>query len=336
MSLNIKILFCCVAILSLFFSACKDDEEATVNYTDGFVSLIEQPESPVVVTESSSLQLKSSGVKPGDRLSMRSTENPAMEIPVEWGYQYLGKDENNKYTYDENVVIIQLEFDDRWTSGKWQIILQRDQERQIIYTVDCQVLKLKVEAGTTDAAVDLNDLYKGLIHIYADGWLGKNTDFYEFKNNQTNEIVTLPSDVDPNATPEPYEDVIVAFPRDTLPTGSYSFYVKRWAYSFRQKICDFDYFRIGFVNKDPITKGADGEYAFDIYLDEIITGDQIRVGYGNKGFQENLTAAKFNAQTHTYHVVVPTAHILNTTFSVTLRRNGANLSLGNKQIIVNE
>lgn len=327
-------IFLGILIVTVLSTAC-DDKEDGINYRDGLASLIEEVSGPVVVTENTSFILKSEGISPNDRLFLRSAENPHIEIAVDWGYSYLGKDENGDYAYDRFQVIVEVEFNDQWQVGEWQVVLQRGNDREVISTVDINVLNLKKEPGIESAHVNLDDVYKGIIHVYADGWQGKGIDYYEFVNNQTNAKLIYDSNVNLDVI-EPYHDELISFNRDSLSTGLYSLFIRRWEYGFRQKICDFDYFKIGFVNEDPITKGSNGEYSFDLYIDKIVNGDVLSVGYGNKGFKETLKEESFNAETQVYRVVVPSAHVKDVTFNVTLTRNRANLSIGSKELIVSE
>lgn len=315
--------------------SCSDNE-TVIDYVDGLASLTAAISGPIIVTENSALLLKSEGIRPNDRLFLRSEEDPGVEIPVAWGYSYTGKDESGEYSYDQSQVIVQVDFNDQWTVGKWQLVLQREDERQVISSIDLSVLGLKQEQGVEEAHIDYEDVYKGIIHVYAEGWQGKGIDYYEFVNLENKEVITLDSDVDVSAITSPYQEQLISFDRNTLLTGSYELFVRRWEYNFRQKIGVFDYFKIGFVNQDPITKGSNGEYAFDIYLDKIVPGDVLSVGYGNKGFRETLKADAFDAEKQVYRLLVPSSHVQNVTFNVTLIRNRANLILGSKVLIVSE
>jgi hypothetical protein len=329
--MNMKII--CLSCLLFLFAlvACNEESDIAINYDGDFATLTEQIDSLIIINNDTSISLNINGVKLNDKLLMRSAEDSNREILVRWGYFYTGKDANNNSTYDENRVVVKLEFDDRWITGDWQVVLQRDNQRQILSTVKCLLLRLKDEDS-----VDASELYKGFLYVSAAGWSGKGTDYYEFTNSKTGKTVAVDMTEEAQALPAPYEKLLIGLPKDSLETGSYSLSLRRWTYDFRQKICDFDYFKIAFVDDKPVTLNAEGEYAFDFYLDEIWTGDRINIGYGAKGVRYTLSEEHFNPETHVYHVVIESKDLPkeSTTLSASITRNGVNLLIGDKEIIL--
>ncbi|MEG1685557.1 MAG: hypothetical protein RR319_06405 [Bacteroides sp.] len=304
-----------------------NDNDSSIQYTDGLAVVDEISSSTILINSNTSVAItlnSKMGLNQTDRLLMRSVADPSVEVPVKWGYKYLGK--GHDPLYDFSSVIIQLGFEDRWTTGNWELTLERGSERQVLKIIDCQILKLKKEEGNPNAHLNLDKLPAGLFFIYAEGWIGNaQKDTIEFVNEKTG-IAYAASEVSVEFENNVQQMKVILKKdlMDKMETGRYILNAKRWEYSFRQKLGEFDYFLFKFVDLNPISKDEKGQYFIDITLDEIVEGDILNISYdrGKKKFTVKPTAEFFNAEAKTYHIVIPERYIKTTDFGVSLARKG--------------
>lgn len=321
------------SVLLFVAAACNDDDK--LDYVDDIVDTSAlQIEKQVIVSGDDPLHVKSSGelIGKSDFLILRSDASQA-EMQLAWGYEYLGIDENGNRSYDFSSVVAKIDFNDKWEYGKWDLILQRGSQRQVLNTIEFTILDLKKEEGNPEAYVDKSELYKRNLYIYAKGWQNADMDSIEFIDKSTGSIV-LTKGSPASAETEDYAKVLLNFEANDLKTGSYMINIRRWQYSFRQSLFGFDYFKIALVDNNPITKNADGRYYIDFYLDEIVSGDKVRVAYGGgktQYFDEVLSAEHFNAETKIYTILIPDGKIYKgNNYTVSLTRKGTAMTLGAK------
>lgn len=191
---------------------------------------------------------------------------------VDWGYKYAGVkgDEQGNYnrvSYNDTI-LIGLGFSDTWKVGKYDLLLVRDDSYQVIDQFNFLVLN--------NIETDLTRAKGGVIRVKAHGWdlaTDAAIDSLEFVEKSTQKVVDKIASAYKGGND--YESII--FAKEKFQTGDYELWIARWNYGFRQKICDFSYFRYEFVNSDPMQKDANGNYYLQFYVDKFNEGDNFIV-----------------------------------------------------------
>lgn len=199
------------------------------------------------------------------------------DIFLNWGYKYTGivGNEDGEYQreYETETVMVGLGFKDDWKTGKYDLLLVRGNEYQVIDEFDFTILyKESIEVNT-------EKVNGGLISVKGDGWMDIATygqvDSLLFVNKETKQVVF--------STPSTYKEdnqgksIDYSFNPETFTTGDYELWVKRWNYNFKQKISDFAFFQYEFVNSTPIQKSEDGYYYLEFTLDEFGQDDMYMI-----------------------------------------------------------
>lgn len=272
--MNYLKLFILLGLFPLFLTGCENDDE-----TNGAMNQVEniinynaaenyKGSHDIVLQRNIALEFcKVEGVQGTDEFIARNHESGEYTY-VDWGYKYAGikGDEFGYYdrvSYNDSI-LIGLGFSDTWKVGKYDLLLVRGNNYQVIDQFNFLVLN--------NIEVDLAQVKGGVLKVKADGWdLAPDAaiDSLEFIDKSTNKIVEKIASAYNGG--DDYESI--TFTRDKFQTGEYELWIARWNYGFRQKICDFNFFRYEFVNSEPMQKDADGNYYLQFYLDEINEGD---------------------------------------------------------------
>ena len=127
---------------------------------------------------------------------------------------------------------------DQWKQGKWELLVCRDEQAQVIGTFDCKILKLRQEDAVVTSRVN-----SGVIQVYADGWLGQNVDSLRILDAATREQkISIVSPADENNSSS--SAVNVGFTSNLLKSGKYILQITRWNYGMAQEIAEFDFFSL--------------------------------------------------------------------------------------------
>lgn len=333
-----------LAFYSLFLvplTSCNDSEDI-LHYTDNLleVSNLEIPATQLIQNGVAlTIKVPDKNIQGGDKLFFSKRDMNA-EISVMWGAKYIGRDENGNRTYDWSTLNLKMAFDDQWVTGDWDLVLQRDNERQILKTINFQILDLKKDEVDSLAYINMKDLFIGKLIVLANGWKGPETDSIEFVNKTTGFVKRIPS---PTVSDEAadYPPTTISFIPADLETGFYVMNICRWQYDLKQALCEFDHFRYELVDVEPIIKDETGQYYIDFYLDKIQSGDKVKVTYGtgkNAFFNVTLDEQYFTAETNIYRIYIPTAQAKNgREFKLTMIRNNQQVALvGSKNLIIEE
>lgn len=187
---------------------------------------------------------------------------------VDWGYKYAGVKGDEDGYYDRvsynDTILIGLGFSDTWKVGKYDLLLVRENNYQVIDQFNFLILN-NIEVNLTQAK-------GGVLRVKADGWdiaTDVVIDSLEFVEKSTQKVVEKIASAYKGG--DDFESI--SFSKDKYNSGEYELWIARWNYGFRQKICDFNFFRYEFVNSNPMQKDANGNYYLQFYIDELNEGD---------------------------------------------------------------
>ena len=272
--MNYLRLFILLSPIALFLTGCEndDDNNGTLNQVENIINYnpAENYKGTYDITLQKNIALefrKVEGVMGTDEFIVRSQDSGEYTY-VNWGYKYAGV-QGDEYGYYDRVsyndtILIGLGFSDTWQVGKYDLLLVRDNNYQVIDQFNFMVLK--------DIEVDITQAKGGVLKVKANGWdvaTDAVIDSLEFIDKSTQTVVEKIASAYKGGND--YESIV--FTKDKYQSGDYELWIARWNYGFRQKICDFSYFRYEFVNSDPMQKDANGNYYLQFYLDEINEGD---------------------------------------------------------------
>ncbi len=305
--MNYLKVFVLFSLLSLFLAGCENDDEnsGTLNQVTNIVDYnsAENYKGSYDITLQRNIALefcKVEGVKGTDEFIARSQETGDYTY-VNWGYKYAGVQGNEEGYYERvsynDTILIGLGFSDTWRVGKYDLLLVRDNQYQVIDQFNFSVLK--------NIETDLKQAKGGVIKVKAEGWdlaTDGAIDSLEFIDKSTQRVVEKIASAYKGGND--YESI--SFDKEKYQTGDYELWISRWNYGFRQKICDFGYFRYEFVNSEPMQKDENGSYYLQFYLDEINTGDSYIVTTNSPHIgayidrNKRLDPSKWNPETKIY------------------------------------
>lgn len=326
--MNFKTAIKTLLISSAAMAVCSCSEDKFgFNYTDGIVT--DQLADTVVVNDDAIMEINSP-LAQTDRIVAVSQDSHE-EIYLDWGYSYIGADENGNRQYDTNRSFAKITFDDKWNCGLWNVYAENGTERRKLGTTNFVVVKTM-----PDSLLDATETFKGVVKVAADGWVGSSTDKFDFYNKDTKAIVyTISSTIEGSNPNFNYSDV--SFHRDSLSTGNYTLKVRRWEYGFTQDLGDFYYFRLALVDTLDITKDETGKYYIDFHLDKVLEGDQLTAAYDtgkSANYKETLNDKFFDTDKQIYRSYIPDNKVYpGKSYSLSLRRNGTNLSLSGSKLL---
>lgn len=319
--------------LVVSFVAC-DDEAEGFNVVDGSVNMTAV--DTLVVNENTMFELDGQ-LNPTDKVvAVRSGKS----IYLDWGYSYDSTDENGVLHYDGNKAFAKVVFDDKWEYGDWTIYAENGNERRKIGDIVMVVLDTKQHKPLVTT-----DLFRGVISVAADGWAA-NIDNFEFYNKELQDTVVVSPSSFTDANPD-FNYSEVTFETGELPTGNYTLRVRRWNYDFVQDLGDFYYFRNSLVDTLDITTVQDpaseynGRYYIDMYLDEIIEGDKVRVTYdtGKTSYFDSTLEQQYfiDEENHIYRIYIPEKKVYpGKSYYVTLIRDGYRVRLAGEKLLPEE
>lgn len=271
--------------LCLLFAAgltsCSDEGDLiTPSYQDGaqFIAYNSadnyKGSHNVRLQRSSALEFcKVEGVQPTDEFAARNCETNEYTY-LDWGYKYAGLqgDEDGYYqrVYYNDTILVGLGYADNWQVNDYDLLLLRGNQAQIIDKFHFCIL--------TDVETDLSKLQGGVINIKAKGWDDPGTgipiDSLEYVEKTTGKtIYKKASDCKGDGS----EFEMSTFDRENFQTGDYELWIARWNDGLRQKICEFNYFNFAFVDSDPMTKNAKGQYQLKFYVKEFSETDNFTI-----------------------------------------------------------
>lgn len=270
------------------------------------------------------------GMQYGDEVKLRY--QPTGELMSwQWGYKYLGiltgqetaEDSarlliSNGRKYEPDTITLGYSAPDYWKMGKWDLLVCRGSQSQIIGTFDCKVLIMKEEN-----AVDSSQVNVGNLTIYADGWVEDN-DSLLFLNQETNKCIYRykPSLLGINSE----NGLLIQGLRDSLGvTGRYLVQVKRWGNdNVKQEIFSFNFFYYDYADPAFTYDKANDEWFINILLTEdlISSSTRLKIAYAKgSGFNYNIEEENYDKGTHVYRIPIPAEGIEdNDGFTVSLDR----------------
>lgn len=276
--MNYLKLFILIGLFPLFIVGCDNDDEnnGTMDQVDDLINY-DPAENykgsyDIVLQKNIALEFcKVENVRGTDEFIARNQKSGEYTY-VDWGYKYAGVkgDEEGNYnrvSYNDTI-LIGLGFSDTWKVGKYDLLLARDNKYQVIDQFNFLILK--------DIETDISQTKGGLLKVKATGWdlaTDAAIDSLEFIEKSTQKVVEKIASAYKGGND--YESIL--FSRDKFQTGDYELWIARWNYGFRQKICDFSYFRYEFVNSNPMQKDANGNLYLQFYVDEFKESDSFIV-----------------------------------------------------------
>lgn len=299
--------FTLFSLFSLFIISCENDDDngGAMNQVDNIINYNAadnyKGSHDIILQRNIALEFcKVEGVRGTDEFIARNHESGEYTY-VDWGYKYAGIKGDELGYYDRvsynDTILIGLGFSDTWRLGKYDLLLVRDNNYQVIDQFNFLILK--------NIEVDLTQAKGGVIKIKADGWdlaTDAAIDSLEFVEKSTQKIVDKIASAYKGGND--YESI--SFAKEKLISGDYEVWIARWNYGFRQKICEFYFFRYEFVNSDPMQKDADGNYYLQFYVDEIKEGDVCTVTTASPNIgayidrNHKLDTANWNPETKIY------------------------------------
>ncbi len=324
-----KFLYISILALTSSFVACEEEYKVDVpNYTfvDNLVTY--DPATANIggeftVVSMANFKYGIKGMQDLDEVKLRYTETGEL-MSWQWGYKYTGIVDDVR-TYDKDTIVMGYNSTDQWKQGKWELLVCRDEQAQVIGTFDCKILKLRQEDAVVTSRVN-----SGVIQVYADGWLGQNVDSLRILDAATREQkISIVSPADENNSSS--SAVNVGFTSNLLKSGKYILQITRWNYGMAQDLAEFDFFSFVYSDK-PFSKDEAGNYYINITFDEVVTGDRYAVAYRNntRGWNANFATTNFDADTQTYRIPIPSSHLIdgeNYTVQIS-KKAGYNVNLG--------
>lgn len=280
------------------------------------------------------------GMQSTDEVKLRYQQTGEL-MSWSWGYQYLGiltghetaEDSaklliSNGRKYEPDTITVGYNVTDQWKMGKWDLIVCRGSESQVIGTFDCKVLM--------NDSVDFSRVNGGIIGVYADGWqVGEDT-FLIVRPDTKEPLLSVQA----SATSESSSTKVVnlSFVPDSIAaTGTYLLQIKRWGYAMVQDLGTVDFFYYQYAT--PVfTKDGDDWY-INVMLDEVVDGDRFVVGYNNnkKSFTHNISEENFDAETNVYRILIEEKALNDEeTYAVMLRKSTYNMNLGEVTLNMSE
>lgn len=269
------------------------------------------------------------GMEYGDEVKLRY--QPTGELMSwKWGYKYLGiltgqetaEDSarlliSNGRKYEPDTIVVGYSDSEYWKPGKWDLLVVRASESQVIGTFDCKALILKEEN-----AVDTSQINVGNLTIFADGWV-IDSDSLLFFDMETKECAYRYKPSLVGITSE--NGLLVQDLRDSLGvTGRYQVQVKRWANEMKQNIFSFDFFYYDYADPAFTYDKSNDEWFINVLLTEdlITSSTRLKIAYAKgSGFNYNIEEENYNKETHVYSIPIPAAGVEdNDGFTVSLDR----------------
>lgn len=332
--MRLKIDLKCLILSSLFvaFASCNDDSEDFNYVSSGDNSGIIDVDT-LVVNEDAKFKI-STQLNGTDKIVAVSESGSS--IYLDWGYEFLGTNEDGSFQKNENVAYAKVVFDDKWQYGKWNIYVENGNERKSLGSIMMVIVKTK-----SHKPLITDDSFAGLLEVAADGW-AEGLDSIEYYNTETQtvEYKVASSFVNSNAN---FDYQQIQFDYNTLESGNYDVRVHRWNYNFIQKLGNFDYFRNGLVDTLDITTYTKpdrpemaGRYYIEFYLDKVIEGDAITVVYDTgktSKYDEDLSTSFYDSDNRIYTSFIPeNKEKPGKSYSVTLKRNGKNITFAGSKL----
>lgn len=273
--MNYLKLFILSSLVTLLFTGCDNDDDENSGALNQVENIIDYNSAEnykgshdISIQSNIALEFcKVEGVKGTDEFIARNQDSGEYTY-VNWGYKYAGVVGNEEGYYDRvsynDTILVGLGFSDTWRVGKYDLLLVRDNNYQKIDEFNFLILK--------NIETDLSQSKGGVLRIKATGWEQSTDaaiDSLEFVDKTTQKVVEKIASTYKVGN----ESESIIFAKEKFQTGDYELWIARWNYGFRQKICDFSYFRYEFVNSDPMQKDANGNYYLQFYVDAINEGD---------------------------------------------------------------
>ena len=170
--MNYLRLFILLSPIALFLTGCEndDDNNGTLNQVENIINYnpAENYKGTYDITLQKNIALefcKVEGVMGTDEFIVRSQDSGEYTY-VNWGYKYAGV-QGDEYGYYDRVsyndtILIGLGFSDTWQVGKYDLLLVRDNNYQVIDQFNFMVLK--------DIEVDITQAKGGVLKVKANGW----------------------------------------------------------------------------------------------------------------------------------------------------------------------
>ena len=305
--MNYLKLFILLSPIILFLTSCENDEDnsGTMKQVESIIDYnpTENYKGSYDITLQRNIALefcKVEGVMGTDEFIARNQDSGEYTY-VDWGYKYAGVKGNEEGYYSRvsynDTILVGLGFSDTWKVGKYDLLLVRNNNYQIIDQFNFMILK-NIEADVTQAK-------GGVLKIKAEGWdqaSGAAIDSLEFIDKSTQKVIEKIASTYREGND--YESIV--FTKEKFQSRDYELWITRWNYGFRQKICDFSYFNYEFVNSNPMQKDVNGNYDLQFYVDEINDGDSYIVTTNSPYIgayidrNKRLDTANWNPETKIY------------------------------------
>lgn len=326
------------SILPLFLVSCdKDDENGSMNQVENIINYNPaenyKGSYDIILQRNIALEFcKVEGVQRTDEFIARNHESGEYTY-VDWGYKYAGVQGNEEGYYDRvsynDTILVGLGFSDTWKVGEYDLLLVRGNNYQVIDQFNFLILN--------NIETDLTQAKGGVLNVKADGWdiaTDVPIDHLEIIQKSTQKVIEKIASAYKGG--DGFESI--SFSKEKFNSGDYELWITRWNYGFRQKICDFNFFKYEFTNSDPMQKDTNGNYYLQFYIDEIKEGDTYTVTTNSPHIgayidrNKKLDPANWNSDTKIYTYTLNDDSWMDTmengmTFSVRLTLSKINITV---------